>query len=185
MSNLIVYESTPNPQAMKFIVTDRQISEETVQFLNPEDALRSPLARKLFGFPWAAGVLIGPNFVTVSKQEWVDWTVLAEPLSNLIEEHIKAGEPVLLPKTVNPDAAPASEDSLVVQQIKQILDQEIRPAVAMDGGDIAFHSFTDGRLYLELQGSCAGCPSSMMTLKEGIETRMRQAIPDVLEVVSI
>lgn len=185
MSNIIVYESTPNPQAMKFIVTDRQIADETVQFLSAEDSLRSPLARKLFGFPWAGGVLIGPNFVTVSKQEWVDWTVLAEPLANLIDEHVRSGEAVLNPKAATSDSEPASDDSPVVQQIKKILDLEIRPAVAMDGGDIAFRSFEDGRLYLEMQGSCSGCPSSMMTLKDGIEARLREVIPDVKEVISV
>lgn len=181
--SLVVYESTPNPQSMKFIVTDRQIANENARFQNADDAIRSPLARKLFGFPWAQEVFIGPNFVTVTKQDWVDWAVLAEPLSQLIEEHVKLGEAVLLPATAA--AAEATEDSPVVQQIKQILNSEIRPAVAMDGGDITFHSYQDGRLYLELQGSCNGCPSSTMTLKEGIESRMKASIPELVEVVSI
>lgn len=197
MSQTVIFEATPNPQTMKFIVTDRVIASETVQFKNAEDSRRSPLARKLFGFPWAAGVLVGPNFITVTKQEWVDWQVLAEPLANLIEEHITSKEVVLLPpleqtpgSSTAKSAAPVShsslqDDSAVVQQIKAILDNEIRPAVAQDGGDVSFYKFEDGRLYLEMHGSCQGCPSATMTLKEGIEVRMRERIPEIVEVLSI
>jgi Fe-S cluster biogenesis protein NfuA len=182
MNSSITYETTPNPQAMKFIVTDRRIASESVDFPSPQVTSRSPLAKKLFGFPWAAGVFIGPNFVTVTKQDWVKWEVLAEPLADLIEEHINRGEAVLLPET----AAPAqANDTPVVARIKRILDTDIRPAVAMDGGDIIFHSFENGRLYVRLQGSCSGCPSSTMTLKDGIETRLRAEIPGLVEVVSV
>ncbi|MGE0763040.1 MAG: NifU family protein [Bdellovibrionales bacterium] len=196
MSQIVIFEATPNPQAMKFIITDRQIASESAQFSNAQDSLRSPLARKLFGFPWAAGVFVGTNFVTVTKQEWVDWQVLAEPLANLIEEHVIRGETVLLPLTTEEMAtqmassprqsnAIASDDSPIVQQIKMILEREIRPAVAMDGGDISFYKYEDGRVYLEMHGSCSGCPSSTLTLKQGIETRLRSAIPEIQEVLSI
>src|SRR6266550_2863473 len=104
MSDISVfYEATPNPQSMKFVVTST-IAKESMNFTSSESTGRSPLARKIFGFPWAAGVFIGPNFVTVTKQEWVDWDVLAEPLSGLIKEHLERGEPVLT------EAAPAEED---------------------------------------------------------------------------
>lgn len=195
MSQMILFEATPNPQAMKFVVTDRLIAKETAQFLNATESLRSPLARKLFGFPWAAGVTIAPNFVTVVKKEWVDWQVLAEPLSQLIEEHIASGEPVLLAPVENTDQTSdthkddantiLSSDSDIVKKIKTILIEEIRPAVAMDGGDIQFYKFADGIVYVQMLGSCSGCPSSTMTLKEGIEVRLRQAIPEILEVQSI
>lgn len=176
----VYYEATPNPQSMKFVVTSI-IAHESMNFPSEAESARSPLARKLFGFPWAAGVFIGPNFVTVTKQDWVDWDVLAEPLSGLIKEHIERGEPVLL-ESQKADDDP--NDSEIVRHIKQILREEIRPAVAMDGGDIVFHKYEDGRVYLHMQGACAGCPSSAMTLKDGIETRLKAAIPDIIEVVS-
>jgi NFU1 iron-sulfur cluster scaffold homolog, mitochondrial len=180
----VIYESTPNPQAMKFVVTDRQIANENVNFADPSSATRSPLAKKLFGFPWAAGVFIGPNFVTVTKQDWVKWEVLADPLAELIDEHVSRGEAVLLPAVAG-NEVDTTDDSPVVRQIKKILELEIRPAVAMDGGDITFAKYEDGRLYLHLQGSCSGCPSSAFTLKEGIETRLRAEIPELTEVVAL
>jgi Fe-S cluster biogenesis protein NfuA len=185
MSDVTVfYEATPNPQSMKFIATT-QIAGESVNFTTATEAQsRSPLAAKIFGFPWAAGVFIGPNFVTVTKQEWVDWDVLAEPLSGLIQEHLQARQPVLLEGVVA-ESDDNDDDSPVIKQIKKILREEIRPAVAMDGGDITFGKYEEGRVYLHMQGSCSGCPSSAFTLKEGIETRLKEAIPEVQEVVAL
>ncbi len=183
----VFYEATPNPQSMKFIIT-AQIAHESLNIANASEATRSPLAQKILGFPWAAGVFIGPNFVTISKQEWVDWDVIAEPLSELIKEHLQRGEPVLLPAPAEASAAAAEEDandSPVIKQIKKILNEEIRPAVAMDGGDITFQKYENGRVHLHMQGACAGCPSSAYTLKEGIETRLKELIPEIQEVVSV
>lgn len=183
----VFYEATPNPQSMKFIVT-AMISRESVNITSAAEAARSPLAQKIMGFPWASGVFIGPHFVTVTKQEWVDWEIIAEPLSELIKEHFQTGGVALLePTSSAPDSdqnADLENDSPVVRQIKQILRDEIRPAVAQDGGDIAFDRYEDGRVYLHMQGACSGCPSSAVTLKEGIETRLREAIPEIQEVVS-
>lgn len=178
----VFYEATPNPQTLKFVPTI-PIASESLNITNPGEAARSPLAQKILGFPWAAGVFIGPNFVSITKQEWVDWEIIAEPLSELIKEHLMSGEPVLIagPKPIEDD----SSDSPTVKTIKQILRDEIRPAVAMDGGDITFDRYEAGRVYLHMQGSCAGCPSSMFTLKEGIETRLKQAIPEITEVVAV
>ena len=180
----VFFEATPNPQSMKFIC-EQQIADESVNFASAVEATRSPLAMKIFGFPWAAGVFIGPYFVTVTKQDWVDWEILAEPLSGLIDEHLKTGDPVLLPATAAVIEEDSSQDSPVVRQIKQILRDEIRPAVAMDGGDIVFQRYDAGRVFLEMHGACAGCPSSAMTLKVGIETRLKEAIPEVQEVVAV
>jgi Fe-S cluster biogenesis protein NfuA len=177
----VFYEATPNPQSMKFVVT-APIASESVNFASAAETSRSPLARKIFGFPWAAGVFVGPNFVTVTKQEWVNWDVLADPLSGLIKEHLERGEPVLIEAAVEADD---SNDSPVVQQIKKILREEIRPAVAMDGGDIVFQKYENGRVFLHLHGACSGCPSSAMTLKDGIETRLKQSIPEIAEVVAV
>lgn len=182
----IVSEPTPNPQSMKFVAS-RPISPEAVNFPTVTEAARSPLALKIFGFPWSAGVYLGHDFVTITKQEWVDWDILAHPLCDLIAEHLNRGEPVLV-APLTPTAAPIEDDpndAPVVRHIKQILRDEIRPAVAMDGGDITFNRYEDGRVYLEMHGACSGCPSSTYTLKEGIETRLRDLIPEIKEVVSV
>ena len=180
----VSFEATPNPATMKFNLS-QQIIESAQDFPSAQAAFISPLATKLFGFPWTSSVFIGPNFVTVTKQDWVEWEVLAEPLSGLIREHIERGEAVLS------EAAPLTSsdfdenDSPVVKQIKQILNSEIRPAVAMDGGDIVFSYYTDGILALQMKGSCAGCPSSTATLKQGIEARMQELLPEIKEVISV
>ena len=176
-------EFTPNPQTLRFSVAGQKLADSHVEFKSAKETLTSPLAKKLFGFPWTAGVFVGRDFLTVTKQDWVDWETLAEPLCSLIQEHLERGEPVVLQAKATSPAS--SDDSPVVQQIKRILDQEIRPAVAMDGGDITFAKYEDQVVYLHMQGSCAGCPSSTMTLKQGIETRLRSEIPEIREVVAI
>lgn len=175
-------EMTPNPQTLRF-VTNQVLTEQPTEFKKANDAISAPLARKLFGFPWTDSVFIGRDFVAVTKQDWVDWETLAEPLAGLIQEHLESGEMVMQPHTA--DGASTSEDSADVAQIKAILDNEIRPAVALDGGDIVFHKFEDGIVYLFMQGACAGCPSSTMTLKQGIEARLKNAVPSIREVVSM
>lgn len=182
----VFYEATPNPDSMKFVITAK-IADETVHFDEPTLAGRSPLASKIFGFPWAQAIMIGPTFVTVTKQDWVDWDILAEPLSQLIKEHIDANEPILTeasePMAVNDQIN--DNDSEVVKQIKTIINRDVRPAVAMDGGDIVFDRFEDGKVYVHMRGACSGCPSSTMTLKQGIEARLKQILPEVEEVVAI
>lgn len=183
------FEPTPNPATMKFNIS-AILSEGSHDFPTAQEAERSPLAAKLFGFPWTAGVHIGPSFVTVTKQDWVDWDVLAEPLSGLIREHLESGMAVIvdLPaRGSSSDDANAiqASDSEVVKQIKKTLDNEIRPVVALDGGDVVFAKYENHILYLHMKGSCAGCPSSSATLKEGIEVRMKEVIPEIREVVGI
>jgi len=193
-------EMTPNPQTMRF-VADRVLTESPREFKTPQETALSPLARKLFGFPWTAGVFIGRDFISVTKQDWVDWETLAEPLAGLIAEHLERGEPVLHMQATTSVAgtgattgsadtgraseAPTADDSPAVQLIKKVLNDEIRPAVALDGGDIVFHKYEDGIVYLFMQGACAGCPSSTMTLKMGIEARLKEALPEIREVVSV
>lgn len=177
----VIYEATPNPQSMKYII-GQVIADESIFIPDLAAARRSPLAQKLFGFPWMQAILIGPHFVTITKQDWVDWTVIADPLADLLAEHFEAGELALLP----PDSMEvAGDDSETVQEIKRILNDEIRPAVAMDGGDIVFRKYENEVLYVELQGACAGCPSSTATLKDGIEVRLKERIPNLREVVSM
>lgn len=181
----ISIETTPNPDAMKF-VANQTIAAENRAFHAATETASSPLAKKLFSFPWAKSVLIGSDFVSVVKQDWVDWDVLAEPLAQLIQEHLERGEGVLV-ETIETAAPVVVSDDPLTQKIIDLLNAEIRPAVAMDGGDIVFQRFDadTGRVYLHMQGACSGCPSSTFTLKEGIESRMREAFPEVQEVISI
>jgi NFU1 iron-sulfur cluster scaffold homolog, mitochondrial len=173
---------------MKFNV-DQKLLDTGLEFPTAQEAQSSPLAAKLFGFPWTSSVFIGTNFVTVTKQDWVDWDVLAEPLAGLIKEHLDQGmavyvEPVAF-ETSDDDNQALSTDSDEIKQIKQILNSEIRPIVAMDGGDVAFAKFEANILYLQMKGACNGCPSSSATLKEGIEVRFKELMPHIKEVVAI
>ena len=198
------FEATPNPQTLRFTadaalakMAGGAFAEKPVEFKNAAEAQFSPLAKKLFGFPWAAGVYIGRDFITVTKQDWVDWDIIAEPLAGLIEEHLDSDVPVVTPRldsaasavsgSVDPNdkSVVQAGDSAAVIEIKRVLNEEIRPMVAQDGGDVVFSKYDDGIVYLHMQGSCAGCPSSTMTLKMGIETRLQEAVPEIREVVSI
>ena len=180
----VTYEPTPNPQTMKYHM-GCQISEKNLNFDNPMHTEASPLAQKIFGFPWAAGVFIGHDFITITKQDWVEWEIIAEPISQLLQEHLNNGLPIVVDTPEKQKTETNETDSPVVQQIKFLLDSEIRPAVAMDGGDIQFHKYENHILYLHMQGACSGCPSAAITLKEGIEMRVKELIPEVQEVVSI
>jgi Fe-S cluster biogenesis protein NfuA len=178
----VTFEQTPNPATLKFNFPDR-ISDASFDFPDVESTEKSPLAAKIFGFPWTAGVFIGPDFVTVTKQDWVDWDILATPLAGLLGEHIESGQPVMIELEASLDES--ENDSEVVKQIKRILQNEIRPVVALDGGDIVFSKYEDRVLYIHMRGACSGCPSSQATLKDGIETRLRELLPEIKEVVSV
>ncbi|HCM39801.1 MAG: iron transporter [Bdellovibrionales bacterium GWB1_52_6] len=176
-------EFTPNPNTLKYMV-NRELVRRNANFTTAVEAqAKSPLAAKLFAVPGIVGVMIGRNFVTVSKSEDGDWDTVHQNTSKTIEQHLAANLPVLN-EGVDQERD-ASADSEIERKIRQILDDEIRPAVAMDGGDIVFDSYEDGIVYLHLQGACAGCPGAQMTLKMGVENRLREAIPEVIEVVSV
>jgi Fe-S cluster biogenesis protein NfuA len=178
-------EFTPNPNTLKYSVNRELLAQGAANFTQKEKAgERSPLAAKLFEIPGIKGVMIGKNFVTVTKTEEGDWDVVHKTTSKTIEDHLGKNEPVMVEGAQDTSGHSAGGTELE-QKIKTILDNEIRPAVAMDGGDITFDRFEDGVVFLHMQGSCAGCPSSTMTLKMGIETRLREAIPEVSEVVAV
>lgn len=183
MNYSVKFEKTPNPATLKFQAS-KAISQESFNCPTAQDAERSPLASKIFGFPWTSAVFIGNDFITVTKQDWVEWEVLAAPLAGLIQEHLERGEPVLVALTSAHDADEDS-DSEEVKKIKMILNREIRPVVALDGGDVVFAKFEDQIVYLHMRGACAGCPSSKQTLKSGIEVRLKELMPEIKEVVSI
>lgn len=178
----VTFEPTPNPATMKFNFHQR-ISDQTIDFPSVEYSDRSPLAAKIFGFPWTAAVFLGEDFVTVTKQDWVDWDILATPLAGLLGEHVESGLPVVIKLEATLDES--QSDSDVVKQIKRILLNEIKPVVALDGGDIVFSKYENNVLFLRMQGSCAGCPSSQATLKDGIEVRMKELIPEIKGVVAV
>jgi Fe-S cluster biogenesis protein NfuA len=181
----ISLEFTPNPNTLKYAVNRELISRGAVNFLEESDAkARSPLAARLFSLGGIGGVMIGKDFVTITKTEEGDWDAVHKQASQAIETHLTAGEAVVTDMG-GPEHKSQSENSELVEKIQAILDNEIRPAVAMDGGDITFDRYEAGVVHLHLQGSCAGCPSATMTLKAGIENRLKQEFPEIQEVVSI
>ncbi len=178
-------ETTPNPATLKFLPGRDVMTERTANFATAGDAEASPLARRLFGVEGVAGVFFGADFVSVTKAEAVDWAWLKPPVLGAIMDHFVSGAPLFTEDGVVSAHAVSVEDDEVVSQIKEILDSRVRPAVAQDGGDILFHGFERGVVYLHMQGACAGCPSSTATLKAGIENMLRHYIPEVIEVRSV
>ena len=176
-------ESTPNPATLKFLPGQSVLEAGTADFPSPEAAASSPLARRLFAVPDVRGVFLGSDFVTVTKAEGAEWDHLKPALLGAIMEHFQSGASAMEGDAGSGGhAAHDGEDAEVVGQIKELLDTRVRPAVAQDGGDITFHGFERGIVYLHMQGACAGCPSSTLTLKMGIENLLRHYIPEVVEV---
>ena len=176
-------ESTPNPATLKFLPGQSVLGAGTADFPAADTASASPLAMRIFNVEGVTGVFLGGDFVTVTKAEGQDWDVLKPPLLGAIMEHFQSGAPVMEgDTTASAHAEHTGEDGEIVTQIKELLDTRVRPAVAQDGGDIVFHGFERGVVYLHMQGACAGCPSSTLTLKMGIENLLRHYIPEVVEV---
>jgi Fe-S cluster biogenesis protein NfuA len=188
MSVNIQLEWTPNPSTLKYVVDRRLLSGGAVNFTQREEAgKKSPLARKLMDVKGVTAVMIGLNFVTVTKGEDGEWDELNDAVMSTLDSHLEANEPVVDEEALAAARAAAGTDASgsVEQRIREILDAEIRPAVAQDGGDITLDRFENGIAYVHMQGSCSGCPSSTATLKMGIENRLREIIPEVAEVVSV
>jgi Fe-S cluster biogenesis protein NfuA len=179
-------EQTPNPATLKFLPGHPVMISGTANFISEEAARVSPLAERLFSLPEVSGVFLGADFITVTKAGDSDWYLLKPAVLAAIMEHFTTGRPVLVADVTGGAAATNGEDEdEVVVQIKELLETRVRPAVAQDGGDIIFHDFEDGVVYLHMQGSCSGCPSSTATLKAGIENMLRHYIPEVVEVRAI
>jgi Fe-S cluster biogenesis protein NfuA len=175
-------ESTPNPATLKFLPGQEVLDMGTADFPNAEAAATSPLARRIFAAGQVTGVFFGTDFVTVTKADAADWQHIKPAILGAIMEHFQSGAPVMEGAAQAAHAAHDGPDGDVVRQIKELLDTRVRPAVAQDGGDITFHGFDRGIVYLHMKGACAGCPSSTLTLKMGIENLLRHYIPEVLEV---
>jgi Fe-S cluster biogenesis protein NfuA len=177
-------ESTPNPATLKFLPGQTVLEAGTADFPSAEGADKSPLAERIFKVQGVTGVFFGNDFVTVTKEDGAEWDHLKPAILGSIMEHFQSGKPVMLGEAGagSGHAEHSGEDAEIVGQIKELLDTRVRPAVAQDGGDITFHGFERGVVYLHMQGACAGCPSSTITLKMGIENLLRHYIPEVTEV---
>jgi Fe-S cluster biogenesis protein NfuA len=178
-------EGTPNPATLKFLPGRDVMGASTADFAHAGAAERSPLAASLFGLPGVARVFLGGDFITVTKSDATDWQALRPQVLGAIMEHFVAGRPVV---EGDADAAledVAPEDREVVDQIKELLDTRVRPAVASDGGDIVFRGYKAGVVLLHMQGACSGCPSSRATLKHGIENMLRHYVPEVVGVEQV
>jgi len=175
-------EFTPNPNTLKYSVNRKLLDKGAANFTKLADAqARSPLAAKLLGIDGISGVMLGKDFVTITKTENGDWDHVHKTASDTIEKHLTAGEAII----TGDEAAVTHISTEIELKIQKFLDDEVRPAVAMDGGDVTLDRFEAGIAYLSMQGSCSGCPSSAMTLKMGIETKLKEAIPEVIEVQQV
>ena len=178
-------ERTPNPNSVKWVLGAAVAGGEgprSASFEARPGADVSPLAARLFSLEGVVGVFLGPDFVTVSKEPETEWTDLAPPIVAGIKEWVTSGEPALGPAYEPPDYGDEGE---IVSQIRDILERDIQPYVAADGGEIAFAGYRDGIVEVFLRGACAGCPSSTITLKMGIEARLKEEIPAVTSVVAL
>ena len=174
-------EETPNPNTLKFIPGVQVLDENTIEFKDKDSAKVSNLANLIFKINGVDRVFLASEFVSVTKTQDLNWEVLKPLILTAIMDHYASGKKVI-EENKNNTKTTTADDTEVVKQIKELIDQRVRPAVAMDGGDITFCSFEDGVVTLQMKGACAGCPSSTATLKMGIENMLRHYIPEVVEV---
>lgn len=174
-------EATPNPATVKFLPGQSVLAEGSADFQDPTKAGNSPLAQRLFTLQGVVGVFLGQDFVSVSKSDDTDWSMLKPMVLAALMEHFSTGQPILLDQAE--EVASEDEDEISAQ-IRELIKTRVRPAVMMDGGDIVFDHFdeAEGVVYLRMQGACAGCPSSTATLKSGIENMLKHFVPEVQEV---
>ncbi|PWT96041.1 MAG: NifU family protein [Bacteroidetes bacterium] len=185
----IYTEMTPNPETMKFVANKLLYPGKSIDFPDVESAKPSPLAQEIFGFPFVKAVFIASNFITLTKTAETEWQDVIPTIRQFLKEYLEEGKVVINEEevaTIKMEATNdvAADDDDVVKRIKELLDNYVKPAVEMDGGAIQFRSYDHGVVNLMLQGSCSGCPSSMITLKAGIEGMMKRMIPEVKEVVA-
>ena len=177
-------EQTPNPQTLKFLPGKVVMEDGTAFYQDVNSALNSPFAKRLFKVEGVEGVFFGSDFITITKGESIDWqTMKPLILASIIDHYNSDDETISKEENKSNESLLQNEnDSDIVKQIKELLDTRVRPAVAMDGGDIIYDSFKDGIVYLHMQGACSGCPSSTATLKMGIENMLKHYVPEVQEV---
>ncbi|NXT79726.1 NFU1 protein, partial [Zapornia atra] len=173
-------QDTPNPNSLKFIPGKEVLESRTMEFSTPAAAFCSPLARQLFKIEGVKSVFFGPDFITITKEsEDLDWNLLKPDIYATIMDFFASGLPVVTDEAPRTDTAASEDDDEVVLMIKELLDTRIRPTVQEDGGDVIYKGFEDGIVQLKLQGSCTSCPSSIITLKNGIQNMLQFYIPEV------
>lgn len=189
---LIETEATPNPSVVKFLPGRIVMASGTRDFATPEEADASPLAEALFDLGDVSGVFFGRDFVSVTAAPGVHWHDLKLDVLSVLLDHFAANMPLFRTASASAIAIPADAgftddpaDADIVEQINELLETRIRPAVANDGGDIVYRGFDKGKVYLQMQGACAGCPSSSATLKHGIESLLKHYVPEVTEVLAV
>ena len=175
-------EITPNPSTLKFMPGRIVMDSGTAHFPNDKTVKKSPFAKRLFEVEGVKGVFFGSDFITITKNESTNWEIIKPMVLGAIMDHYSSKEKVIEKNNDSKSSKPNKEDSKIVKQIKELIETRVRPAVAMDGGDIVFDNFENGIVYLRMQGSCSGCPSSTATLKSGIENMLKHYIPEVIEV---
>ncbi|WP_126248506.1 NifU family protein [Chitinophaga rhizosphaerae] len=180
----IYTEMTPNPETMKFVANKLLYPNKSIDFPDAASTGPSPLAAELFTFPFIRGVFIASNFVTLSKTNDTDWADVIPTIRQFLKEYLEDNRAVINEDEIKAAPVMSGDDSDVVTRIKDLLENAVKPAVEMDGGAIQFKNYEDGVVTVILQGSCSGCPSSMITLKSGIEGIMKRMIPEVKEVVA-
>ena len=181
-------EQTPNPATLKFLPGRPVMKTGVADFTNATDAARSPLARNLFELGGITAVFLGADFVTITKAEDMEWQVIKPLVLGSIMDHYTSGQPILAGVADDEDLdfiEDENADPDVIDQIKELIETRVRPAVAQDGGDTVYKGFKGGTVYLHMRGACAGCPSSTMTLKSGIENMLRHYVPEVREVEAV
>jgi Fe-S cluster biogenesis protein NfuA len=180
-------EETPNPASLKFIPDGQIVLENGVtEFKNQKQAAtKSPLALQLFEVVGVESIFFGKDFITVTKSEKIEWSKIKTEILATIMDFYVSGKPIMFEQSPKDLDEGGEEDSEIVKQIKELIEIKVRPAVAMDGGDIIYRGFNDGIVQLELRGSCSGCPSSSITLKSGIENMLKHYIPEVIAVEQV
>ena len=189
---LIHTEQTPNPSTRKFLPGQAVMEAGSRDFPDPESAEASPLASALFSTGMVEGVFFGRDFISVTAAPTVEWSVLEPEVVGVLLDHFVSGAPLFTPGTAaGISVAPQADfeedpaDADIIDQIKDLIETRVRPAVAQDGGDIVYRGYKDGRLFLAMQGACSGCPSSTITLKRGIESLIRHYVPEVESVEAV
>jgi Fe-S cluster biogenesis protein NfuA len=191
-SMLIQTEPTPNPSTLKFLPGQTVMSAGTRDFATPEEAEASPLAEAIYSIGDVEGVFFGRDFISVTAAPGVEWRNLKPQVLSVLLDHFSSGAPLFKPGSAAGISVPLADaveddpaDAEIIAQIKELIETRVRPAVANDGGDIVYRGFKDGKVYLGLHGACSGCPSSTMTLKQGIESLLKHYVPEVETVEAV
>tara|TARA_B100000700_G_C14887098_1_gene780929 strand:- start:320 stop:877 length:558 start_codon:yes stop_codon:yes gene_type:complete len=175
-------ENTPNPSTLKFVPGEPVMKEGTIFIKNKNESKNSPLAQRIFKIEGIKNIFFGSDFITVSINDSSQWELTKPLVLSAIADHYASNEEIIDKNSLEKKEDSKKEDSEIIKQIKELIETRVRPAVAMDGGDIIFNNFEDGIVYLQMQGACSGCPSSTATLKTGIENMLKHYIPEVIEV---